>query len=188
MTKSIRRRSAKSGSNPLHDPVAALTFLVDFAQVDLSGLRPPQRHALVRDVRHLLDRESAPGAELAADLSDPVLAEMQRRAYRAIAPAGGPRGFAMAGDLILSFYALPADDGRWHIQVRGTTLHRLLYQALRVVGAVGLSKVQRCPAPKCGRLFVQRVTRKQYCSTRCQARAYMRAYREDLYGKPARKK
>jgi hypothetical protein len=42
------------------------------------------------------------------------------------------------------------------------------------VGAVDALKI--CPAPDCDRLFVK-VTKKRFCSTRCQSRVYMRAMR-----------
>ena len=60
--------------------------------------------------------------------------------------------------------------------VDGPLRDRFRFSVLRILNTVGVDKLAICPAPDCGRLFV-RVTRKEYCSTRCQSRLYMRKYR-----------
>ena len=40
----------------------------------------------------------------------------------------------------------------------------------------GRGALDICPAPECGKAFV-RVTRKRFCSQKCQSRIYMRALR-----------
>lgn len=59
---------------------------------------------------------------------------------------------------------------------------RFLNRVIRLFEEVGLDKLQVCQALQpgrddaiCGRLFLK-VTRKEFCSTRCQSRTYMRGY------------
>ncbi len=57
------------------------------------------------------------------------------------------------------------------------------YRLVRLLEQVGVERLRVCQAPDrsrpggvCGRLFLK-VTRKKYCSTRCQSRTYMREHR-----------
>jgi uncharacterized C2H2 Zn-finger protein len=65
-------------------------------------------------------------------------------------------------------------DGSFRARIDGDDEHRLIYQAFRVIEQCAPKKVLRCP--ECGTLFLK-VTRKEYCSARCQMRAYMRTRR-----------
>ena len=56
------------------------------------------------------------------------------------------------------------------------TSDRVLYATYLLVEEVGRHRLCTCPARGCERLFVK-VTQKQFCSTRCQSREYMREYR-----------
>jgi hypothetical protein len=54
--------------------------------------------------------------------------------------------------------------------------NRVLYAAYTLVREVGREKLQVCRRPDCGHLFVK-VGKKEFCSTKCQSRQYMREYR-----------
>jgi predicted RNA-binding Zn ribbon-like protein len=51
-----------------------------------------------------------------------------------------------------------------------------IWLAQRLLLTIGVERLHRCPAPDCGKAFLT-VTQKRFCSTRCQARVYMRARR-----------
>lgn len=51
-----------------------------------------------------------------------------------------------------------------------------VYRLLRLLEDVGIERLRACP--ECGRLFLK-VTRKEFCSTRCQARVNMRNQRRN---------
>jgi len=72
------------------------------------------------------------------------------------------------------------DDGHFRSDIVGPALDRFLYQMGRVLEEVGPDKLRKCPA--CDRLFVK-VTKKRFCSQRCQSRTYMRGYRKGRYDK-----
>lgn len=59
---------------------------------------------------------------------------------------------------------------------KGTPVAMLLYKVFRLLDDVGPNRLRNCPAEDCGRAFVK-ITRKEYCSTRCQKKIYMRNYR-----------
>jgi hypothetical protein len=86
-----------------------------------------------------------------------------------------PFKMAIANDLVLSFYGVQAKGRRLNLFVLGTPVDRLQYETMRLLETVGAEKVLACP--ECGRLFLK-VTKKRFCSTKCQSRVYMRAYRE----------
>src|SRR5262245_35662752 len=58
------------------------------------------------------------------------------------------------------------------VVTRGSRTERdvFLYQLIRLLEDVGVERLRACP--ECGRLFLK-VTRKQFCSTRCQAKVNM---------------
>jgi hypothetical protein len=63
---------------------------------------------------------------------------------------------------------------------------RFLFTALRLAEEVGLDRLRVCPASGCGRIFVK-VTKKQFCSTNCQMREYMREYRDNDHMPPPKR-
>jgi hypothetical protein len=65
------------------------------------------------------------------------------------------------------------------LMIDGDTRDLFLFQLVRLIEQIGTDKVLECPAPDCGQLFVKQ-TRKEYCSTRCQSRIYMRNLRREL--------
>src|SRR5690349_24240221 len=58
----------------------------------------------------------------------------------------------------------------------------VLYQTTELLRRVGVNNLRSCPAPKqdgiCGRLFIK-VTKKEFCSKKCQARVWARARRAE---------
>jgi hypothetical protein len=58
--------------------------------------------------------------------------------------------------------------------VRVSTRDTVLYDVFTALQEVGPDRIRACP--ECGQIFVK-VTRKEYCSTRCQSRVYMRQMR-----------
>jgi hypothetical protein len=59
------------------------------------------------------------------------------------------------------------------ILVGGPASDVFWFQFMNALRMVGLDRIMRCAAPDCDRLFVK-VGRREYCSTRCQKRIYMR--------------
>jgi CGNR zinc finger len=168
--------------NPLQEPIDALRFLVEFAQTDLGRMTPRPLVALERRVQDFVHRESPP-----ADLAGPTLHRiglgvLQERALPILADIAKERPLTFANDLVLTFWVFRDRTGI-RVEVGGSDLDRFLYQIIRVLEAVGVDRLKSCP--ECDRLFIK-VTKKKFCSTRCQSRAYMRGYREELYGKPKR--
>ena len=79
------------------------------------------------------------------------------------------------GPLNVGVMQLP--NGTRYLFVPSGSVHDVFwYQLLGVPSGQSLEPIRRCAAPDCGQLFY-RVRRKQYCSTRCRNRAYMRTYR-----------
>ena len=82
---------------------------------------------------------------------------------------------AVEGDLVLTF-VLTRDEAGVRVWVHGSPLDRFLYQVVRVMETGGAEKLSACAAADCPRLFLK-VTKKIFCSTRCQSRTYMRRLR-----------
>jgi len=81
----------------------------------------------------------------------------------------------VSGDVVLSFWCV-RQRGRVRVFPLGNPVYLVVYEVARVLEAVGFEKLKACP--ECKRLFVK-VTKKRFCSTRCQSRAYMREYRKE---------
>jgi hypothetical protein len=160
-------------SNPLHEPIAALKFIVDFAQADFESISRHEYRMLERGISYFLYRDVSAGWTATA----PQLKTMQLFQQGALEPLKNisRRQSVFLKDLTLSFWCYPDGAGA-RVQVVGDQHAKLLYQIVRVIESVGFEKVQACP--ECGRLFVK-VTKKRFCSTRCQSRVYMRQYRKD---------
>lgn len=167
-------------SNQLQAPMDALRFIVEFAQIDLRQTSARQLRAVERQVQRFINR-GMPGHFVVAAKPDRLLLdELQRRALsllREFVSAKPKPDLAIAGDLLLSFYAV-RDSSNVRVIVLGRPLDRMLYQMIRLLETIGFDKVGVCPAPDCGRLFL-RVTKKRFCSQRCQSRIYMRQFRAD---------
>jgi hypothetical protein len=79
-------------------------------------------------------------------------------------------------DLHLRFHVRAGRKAGVRLVRRPESLHDdMVYDWIAAMADAGTARIRVCPA--CGRLFVK-ITRKEYCSTKCQARTYMRKYRE----------
>jgi hypothetical protein len=62
--------------------------------------------------------------------------------------------------------------------IDGTPRDVLLHQVAWLLTSVGIDRLGVCRATDCGRVYV-RITKKRFCSARCQSRTYMRKLRAD---------
>jgi hypothetical protein len=75
--------------------------------------------------------------------------------------------------------------GKWQQIETGSLCDLWIARLFELVDRVAIDKIRQCPDPDCGRYFVK-VTRKRYCSTRCQRRVYMRQLRATARAERAR--
>jgi hypothetical protein len=166
-------------ANPLQgrllDPADGLRFVVDFAHVDLARAPKRQLRQAAWGVQLLINRET-PGHW--AKKAEPDLVFLQALQERARVVLGDfvKGSVAIEGDLLLTHVLTRGEDGRAHRYVHGSPLDLFAYQLVRVLETGGAEKLSACPAPECGRIFLK-VTKKRFCSQRCQSREYMREYR-----------
>ena len=157
--------------NQLHRPRQALRFLVEFSQADVESAR----HVTILSRRLAGFLQSAAPGSAFGTLDRAAIRHLQQRTFEILNDAAQRRSFTVAGDLVLTFWAF-SDGAAFRVDVGGSPLDRLLYQTIRVLEAVGPGKLLACPAPGCGKIFVK-ITKKRFCSQRCQSRIYMRAKR-----------
>jgi CGNR zinc finger len=161
----------------LLDPADALRFVVEFAQVDLAQAPTRQLRQVAWGVQLLINRET-PGHWAKKAGPDLVLLQALQDRARAILEQFVKGPVAIEGDLLLTFLVTRDDEGRVRVQVHGRQLDLFAYQLVRVLETGGAEKLLACPAPECGRIFLK-VTKKRFCSQRCQSRIYMRQLRAD---------
>ena len=171
--------------NPLRDPAVALRFIVEFAQADLTV--PETLMSMEKQLRAFLSRSMPAGFDQPAPVLIPYadVQYLQARALELLTMLAEPRTtttrdkvpfrFAIAGDLLLSFYGVQESGVPLRLYVMGSPLDRMLYKTMRLFESIGAERLLVCP--ECRRLFLK-VTQKRFCSTKCQSRVYMRAYRE----------
>jgi hypothetical protein len=166
-------------SNQLHgrllDPADGLRFVVDFAQVDLGQAPKRQLRQAAWGVQLLTNRET-PGHWVKKAEPDLVFLQALQDRARAILEQFVQGPVAIEGDLVLTFLVTRDDEGRVRVQVHGKPIDLFSYQIVRVLETGGAEKLLACPAPECGRIFLK-VTKKRFCSQRCQSRMYMRQLR-----------
>jgi hypothetical protein len=160
----------------LLNPADALRFVVDFTQVDLSQMPMRQLRQAAWGVQLLINRET-PGHWAEKPSPDRVFLQALQERARVMLDAFARGRTTVEGDLLLTF-ALTRDDAGVRVHVHGSPLDRFLYQVVRVLETGGAEKLLACPAADCGRLFLK-VTKKTFCSTRCQSRTYMRQRRAE---------
>ena len=83
-----------------------------------------------------------------------------------------------------SFRARTA-EGRVYCEADGDGRDLVLLQVLLLLHQVGLPNIRICKAGDCGRMFVK-LYRREFCSARCQKRAYMRQRRQNEKAKRER--
>lgn len=167
----------------------ATTYLiaaVKFAQLPLDRFDDAAVAAAERVVQRILYRNEPQTRIVPGELDRRVLKELQRQSLALLRDLAEPSRarFAIAGDLVLSFWAVGGKNEPVRIMVMGSQPARYLYKLIRLIEEVGVDKLRACPAhaPRpatgvCGQLFVK-VTKKEFCSTRCQSRTYMRHDRD----------
>jgi hypothetical protein len=161
----------------LLDPADALRFAVDFAQLDLAQVPMRQLRQAAVGVQLLLARET-PGYWVKKSPPDHEFLQALQERARALLAAFVKGRVTVEADLLLTFIVRRENDGRVRVQVHGSPLDLFLYQVVRVLETGGAEKLLACPAPECGRIFVK-VTKKRFCSQRCQSRIYMRQLRAE---------
>jgi hypothetical protein len=186
--------------NPLRDPTAALQFAVWFVQEDLDALSRKELRAVAIRVQAFIARaeiDFRKNREV-ADEDVPWAPRHDRTTLRAMQmdlrpmleafaiPRTGRDGrrrrrFAVVGLSPPKFWLVEyEDDHKWRIArlPDGPPRARFLDEAANVLVQVVPQRLFMCKdAPRCTRLFVK-VTKKEFCSTRCQSRYYMRERRQ----------
>lgn len=172
--------------NQLQENVATLQFLIEFAQLDLLVLTPAEFLGMMKKANTFLHRDKPKAWKEDAPINGgPILEFLQQRTRELLVDVAAHTGFTLgATDLILSFWGV-TDGRRFRIVPRGNPDAVWLYQVVRLFEAIGTERIQMCPATDCGRVFLK-VTKKEFCSTRCQSRTYMRKRRAEERAKDNR--
>lgn len=173
-------------ANPLQPAQAALRFVLEFAAADVERCPAAELHRLALRVRQFTDRQSVPGVEpMTLVLSRAQLAALQAVTVRdlrgVVSDRAGITGrvpFWISTSTQVGVFAF-RDGDRIRLVVEGKAEHRFRYQLFRLLEETGPLRLAVCSA--CDRLFI-RVTRKRFCSTRCQSRVYMQRYRRGEVG------
>jgi hypothetical protein len=135
-----------------------------------------------RDVQRFIHRDQPGRWVEPGEISRQTLVELQSSALGVLRPLAKDQEqrLGIAGDLVLSFWVMRnGTGGPLQIVTRGSSIHRFLYQIVRVLEGAGVERLRACP--ECAQLFVK-VTKKQFCSVQCQSRVYMRKYRAGEVG------
>lgn len=168
--------------NPLTD-VQVLQFAIDFAQAEnVLNVAQQIRRIVVTRESPITDWSPQSAADLTAlqQRTRALLQPLVRRGFvvverkvKTLLVRAGPPEHPMPN------YSSPVRD---NIDDVSDIPDRFINRLIRAFEEVGLDKLQVCQAPlagrddaMCGRLFLK-VTRKEYCSPRCQSRTYMRKY------------
>jgi hypothetical protein len=180
-------------SNQLLTATEALRFAVDFAQTDIEAVDVAEVERQIENLLnlpHYLDPRA--GWAKVPKLGKAALQEMQASLSEFLANLTGIGTDEVT--VSLTFWAVrslkegadqmarakrdaTAYEPRVDVLVHGQPRDWLLYRVIRLLEQVGAQNLKTCPAPECGRLFLK-VTRKEFCSARCQSRIYMRGYRQ----------
>lgn len=169
--------------NPKH--ASELQFVVDFAQMNLDdcdrkGLAAAALVFAAADL--MLTKRDV--ADFTGFITRSPLAQLEklqsniRQLLQMSATAAAARDETVGAKVALpgiELIALISDAGDVWLKATGDPHDVFLYAALRTLERSGASRLKTCQAPECERIFVK-VTRKEYCSTRCQSRIYMRSY------------
>ncbi len=160
-----------------------LMLAVQFAQQPLSGLKGRDLADVEHAVQRLMYRGEPPTEVHEGTLNRATIDALQQRTRQLLqdlARLDVPGRIAITDDLVLCLWAIRLPDGALEFRTMGPAFARLQYQVMRLVEEVGVDKLRACHAHKprpetgvCGRLFVK-VTKKEYCSTKCQSRAWMK--------------
>lgn len=182
--------------NQLHNPAAALQFVVEFAQqADLATASMRRVGQIERQLDAVLNPDRPAAWHRVPRIDRPTLLTLQAEVL-ALLTNIAERGMEQV-ELRLTFWVareLRADARNDARAVRDSTAYVpdvgvlvygpvrdwLLYRVIQLTLQTGAGNLRSCP--DCGRIFFK-VTRKEYCSTRCQSRVYMRKYRAGEVGR-----
>lgn len=178
-------------SNPLAAPLKALQFVVAFAQMNYAEATD---HAIRSDASTTKilcafisreDNRAAPRTTHIRITAD-AIRSMHKEAWRIVRAIAEQRpGEPITALKVTMDFEIwrPRDvdednppPARLVVAASGQAIETFKYQLIRLLESVGVEKIRKCAAPDCDRIFVQ-VTRKEFCSTRCQSRIYMRSYK-----------
>ena len=185
-----------------------LKFAIDFAQMDLQHLTQRQLRTAEERIDSVLNPERPRAWRRVPSLGRSDLVELQTAAHDLLTR------IALHGnakiDLRLTFWAArdlrddAAPDARAKansnayvprvgLLVYGEPRDWFLYRIFQLLERLGVERLRVCPEEKCGHRLFFKVTRKEFCSTKCQSRFYMRsvfgpAHRKErkAYGKKTR--
>ena len=191
-------------SNPLRTTLEALQFAIEFAQMDLTQASREDEETVRARIQELALLTGQPRANGSNDdplwiytrdgsikwqVTDSAIATLtiadmqhiQADLFHLLARIAAGSGTSVRVKLTLvvmgPFHATgEKPDPVVTIGVSGPPRDQVLYRVIRFVEELGTERVKACPEPKCGRLFFK-VTRKEFCSTKCQSRSYMRKLR-----------
>jgi hypothetical protein len=186
--------------NPLRSPADALRFVIEFAQADIQRAGRRDLDAAELAIRQLLGLtiEHPDRHDFAAKGwgNEPPIPRVELEHLHA--DARGflqnivTRGHTDGVEVTLRFSVARATARRkkrspeeytihypsvW-IVANGSSRDRFRYRLIRLLEDVGLDKLLLCKRKDCKRLFFK-MTRKEFCSPRCQSRQYMRNLRAE---------
>jgi len=168
--------------------VSQVRFAIALAQMDLATATPSEIAELLTTLAltdRVPERAARPIYMGQRALTRKDLRGIQAGFLRVLTEIAGmaPPTTAVKIDLTLALWLCTRPAGDVFVYVEGPPVDRVVYRLVRTLEALGLDNVRRCPAPECGRLFFK-LSRKDYCSARCQSRIYMRGYRESTFRQP----
>jgi hypothetical protein len=111
------------------------------------------------------------------------LVELQESEAGGLLPEVGVTALSIAPTVVDSYVLLTIDGPAGDV---------FLYLFMLLLRDLGVHQIRRCAASDCGRAFAK-VSRAEYCSSRCQKRIYMREYNsssssgKDRHGKTRKK-
>ena len=169
-------------TNPLQDDLAVLRRLVDFAEGRITAFP-----GLLESGSHVVAIGSASLKQFMAMTADEIEAlRLELRGVFRRAAAGFPLEVPPFR-IDLQLVNVPGPPGRRRRSREARSLSQiiespprdaLLYLASLVLTTVASRRLSVCAAPDCQKAFIT-VTKKRFCSARCQSRTYMRALREE---------
>jgi hypothetical protein len=191
-----RKRSIHNKRRRLPVEAVALKIATEFAGADLSdpatagswGGRIRDAFLTIGGVGQFIAFDAERGRMFSSEiLTAGQLRTMQQDTVRLFTTLTGlrsggsiqPDGITI-GNIEISAIELPPTH-RTLVMVAGTAEDVFRFSLVRCIQGTSVEKLRRCPDPKCNRFFFK-AGKKDYCSTRCQSRVYMRKRRQEAKG------
>jgi hypothetical protein len=167
--------------NPLQDDLAVLRRLVDFAEGCVTAFP-----AVLESGERFVAIGSSSAKQFAAMTAEQIeaLRLELRDVFRRV--AAGRTLTLPSFRSVLDLVRDPLPAGRrprsreprtLSVIVNSPPRDAMLYVAQLVLTTVAVKRLSLCAAADCGKAFIK-VTKKRFCSMRCQSRTYMRTLRE----------